>query len=57
MCLGYGLAMLHDLLPTIGLYNLLTVLTLALAYLTSQVGTPSDNLPQLFIQLVYFLTK
>jgi hypothetical protein len=49
--------MLQDLLPSFGLDYLLTVLTFPFAYLANHIRTLANDFPQLFIQLVYLLTK
>jgi hypothetical protein len=49
--------MLQDLLPSFGLDYLLAMLTFPFTYLANHIRTLTNNLPQLFIQLVYLLTK
>jgi hypothetical protein len=55
--IGYRLTILQDLLPSFGLDYLLTVLTFPFAYLANHIRTLANDFPQLFIQLVYLLTK
>jgi hypothetical protein len=47
----------QDLLPSFGLNYLLTMQMFPFAYLANHIRTLTNNLPQLFIQLVYLLTK
>jgi hypothetical protein len=49
--------MLQNLLPTLGLYDLLAVLTLPFAYLTNELSTLANDFPKLFIQLVNLCAK